>query len=288
MNENFEDAFALKLQHFPCSFFKYRCLTPQTLDIIQNNELWLAEISKLNDPFECSLQFDHDKCLRHFYGSPRFHQSFNALEEQKLTAEEIKRLTAGIEPYAEYLSICKVRGIHIAVSKEQFESKIQKRFTEIIEESNNNIKITCFSESNSSLLMWSHYADKHKGICIEWDFLDDDTLRPFLNPIIYHDQVYKLELLEDLNMLKKVGSSLIKSKEWEYEAEWRLISMKQSQNDFSSKIKVPVPNAVYLGTRYHENPVTEIDKLATLLASRNIPAFQMIKHINEFKLVRQV
>ena len=28
----------------------------------------------------------------------------------------------------------------------------------------------CLSENNSSVLMWSHYADNHKGICIEYDF----------------------------------------------------------------------------------------------------------------------
>ena len=32
--------------------------------------------------------------------------------------------------------------------------------------------ITAFSENNKSLLMWSHYADSHKGICVEYSFDD--------------------------------------------------------------------------------------------------------------------
>jgi hypothetical protein len=34
----------------------------------------------------------------------------------------------------------------------------------------NNIKITCFSEELFSMPMWSHYANNHKGFCIEYDF----------------------------------------------------------------------------------------------------------------------
>lgn len=284
MTEKYEEAFPLKYQHFPSSFFKYRSLTDYTLTSLEENTLWLAQISTLNDPFECSLQFDHDNCLRHFYGSQRFQQSFNGLEDKKLTNDEIKRLTTGADPYAEYLLICKTRGTYIKDSAEDFSKKILNRVSEIIDESNDNIRVSCFSEYNDSLLMWPHYADQHKGICIEYDLLDEGPFRSYLHPIVYSDRVFKLELLEDFTILKKVGSSLIKSKEWEYEGEWRLVSMKQSPDALPDKIPIPAPKAIYLSTRFHQNDTAKKEKLLSLTKKSNIPVYQMVRHNTEFKL----
>ena len=29
--------------------------------------------------------------------------------------------------------------------------------------------MSCFSEDNDNLLMWAHYGDNHRGICVEYD-----------------------------------------------------------------------------------------------------------------------
>jgi len=31
------------------------------------------------------------------------------------------------------------------------------------------IGVSCFSQEEDNLLMWSHYADKHKGLCLKFD-----------------------------------------------------------------------------------------------------------------------
>src|SRR6516165_6791682 len=33
----------------------------------------------------------------------------------------------------------------------------------------------CFSKSWNNILMWSHYADKHRGICLGFDVANDKT-----------------------------------------------------------------------------------------------------------------
>jgi hypothetical protein len=33
-----------------------------------------------------------------------------------------------------------------------------------------NFKISCFSARSDEVLMWSHYANKHSGVCIGFDF----------------------------------------------------------------------------------------------------------------------
>lgn len=36
-----------------------------------------------------------------------------------------------------------------------------------------NSYVTCFSETNDNFLMWSHYASSHKGVCLEFDIVDE-------------------------------------------------------------------------------------------------------------------
>lgn len=41
-----------------------------------------------------------------------------------------------------------------------------------------NSYVTCFSETNNDFLMWSHYASKHSGICLEFN-LENGNAFPF-------------------------------------------------------------------------------------------------------------
>ena len=169
--KNFEEAIPLKHENFPNSFFKYRGLTQRTIETIQQNYVWLAEIASLNDPFECSIQFDNDECLREYYGSEKHQQFFTFLTGHKLNSTEIKRLTTAEKPFLEYKKVCNERAIPFSQSPEEQIDKVQKRWIEIVEETNKNLRICSFSLNKSSLLLWSHYASEHKGIAIEYDFI---------------------------------------------------------------------------------------------------------------------
>ena len=282
--EKFDDAIDLKLAHFPKSFFKYRHLTERTIDLIENNYLWLAEINSLNDPFECSIQFDNDACLRKYYGSPDFHNFFRNLTGHFLTNQDIKKLTNSQKPYSEYIKICHNKRIPLNQSPEEQLIKVQKRWTEIVDETNKNLRICSFSLNKSSLLLWSHYSDEHKGLCIEYNFFDDDSLRAFMQPVTYRDKIHKIDIFEEYTTMQMIGSSLIKSRDWEYEQEWRLTIFKQKDN-FSQKKVIPKPTAIYLGTRFNVNDEKLKHKLHKIANNSNIPVYQMQKHPNEFKLI---
>ena len=114
-----------------------------------------------------------------------------------------------------------------------------------IDDMNDLAFIKSFSEIKSSNLMWAHYANKYKGICIEYDFskLNNDILF-HLFPVFYTNSKkedmglqYTIEehldlkqmnyercFPNDVDYLKDIMHLfLIKSKDWEYEKEWRLL-----------------------------------------------------------------
>ncbi|WEK17888.1 MAG: DUF2971 domain-containing protein [Candidatus Pedobacter colombiensis] len=285
MSENYEKAFGLKEQNLPSSFFKYRGLSELSLDNLTQNYIWCAEINTLNDPFECSLQFDNDECLRHYFSDEKFHEFFKQKFKLELTKSEIKELTQSKTPYKTYIETCCKKKIVLSLTPEQQLKKIQERWEQIREESNQYIKICSFSEINDSLLLWSHYADQHKGICVEYDLVNEDKIRPFLQPIVYSEKIFKIGLLEELDIIRKIGSTLIKSKDWEYEAEWRYTYFRQGP-EFLNKIPIGNPIAVYLGTRFDLNSTELKDQLFHYLENRKIPFFHMKRHPLEYRLIK--
>lgn len=102
--------------------------------------------------------------------------------------------------------------------------------------------IFCLSEVNDSILMWSHYANSHQGICIEYSPLKDNTgiaLQledrlnqiddPVLNKYLALTKVnYHTNMPPTYNRLKDNNSKFIdflktKHSDWHYEKEWRVI-----------------------------------------------------------------
>jgi len=54
--------------------------------------------------------------------------------------------------------------IKVEINYQQLKNKLSDLANKFLK----NSHVTCFSETNDNLLMWSHYASKHMGICMEF------------------------------------------------------------------------------------------------------------------------
>ena len=87
-------------------------------------------------------------------------------------------------------------------------------------------KITCFSEDPKMTLMWSHYSDFHKGVCLGFKKSKLEEVSK-LYRVKYNARVpisAKKSSLRD----KALKGLQTKSKEWIYEKEWRVVSFVDS------------------------------------------------------------
>ena len=86
----------------------------------------------------------------------------------------------------------------------------------------------CLAERPDSNLMWSHYANSHKGFCLEWD-----TTNVNAEKVTYENNIASFELLDLIKtdyglsnsdeIAKKVWEALkVKLKDWAYENEYRV------------------------------------------------------------------
>lgn len=82
--------------------------------------------------------------------------------------------------------------------------------------------ITCFSKRDDILLMWSHYSDKHKGVCLTFDFERDKDFLTLPYKVSYPESHPKVNPF--INRGNETQFLLAtKSKEWEYEKEVRVV-----------------------------------------------------------------
>ncbi len=109
-----------------------------------------------------------------------------------------------------------------------------KMVNEVVEKTRHSLLVSCFSLRNDSMLMWSHYAQSHRGACIEYEIDDEDYKK-----VKYSKRPYKFQLRKVLEILfghefsnSKMDLSdgalffvtkpvLTKSRDWKYEKEVR-------------------------------------------------------------------
>jgi hypothetical protein len=105
-----------------------------------------------------------------------------------------------------------------------------------------NSGVLCFNQVGDDLLMWSHYADSHRGICLKFrrsalkftQVFKEDYPEPYQGqdsthscvyepaPVDYADSVPTVNLL--LHPFEAWGASVFtKSTHWLYEREWRVL-----------------------------------------------------------------
>jgi len=132
-------------------------------------------------------------------------------------------------------------------------------------EMNRTIGLLCFSLKWNSPVLWSHYADKHRGLCLGFDIPDQ-----WAKKVMYVEQRLKAEI-ENSNFsddTNSAGYKLITTKyrDWEYENEIRLIIPLESAryedpNYFASYCKAFMLREIVVGVR---SKITNQDLLASL------------------------
>jgi hypothetical protein len=96
----------------------------------------------------------------------------------------------------------------------QKDPKLRAAISRWKQEMTNKFGLLCFSRDWHNPLMWSHYADRHRGICLGFDVPEQNVLA-----VNYTDRRTKLSKSPSDAEI----SSLIYSKYqgWAYEKEWR-------------------------------------------------------------------
>lgn len=188
--------------------------------------------SNFNDPFECKPHFSLPK-----------------------EAKKIRKIRQHI------LKNLRERG-HNKKEAEKLASKIMEnpeRLEEIIlasiQETSAQVRICSFTKRKENLLFWSHYADSHKGFCVEFDATKMPISYAFK---VQYSNEYPEAVYPSSNDVTDLIPLLVKSEVWNYEEEFRTILVPwaepQPDNDGESLIlRGDEIKNVYLGSNIDKN-----------------------------------
>jgi len=107
---------------------------------------------------------------------------------------------------------------------------IRKAFRAFKKEMEQSHGILCFSRTMKNPVLWSHYADKHRGMCLGFD-VRDDTLKE----VKYVSRRLVLKSLRNLTKGTAIKFLSTKYQGWSYEKEVRVflsLEEKDKRNGF--------------------------------------------------------
>lgn len=152
----------------------------------------------------------------------------------------------------------------------------------------NKMGIYSLSKTPLDKLLWAHYANSHKGFCIEYDLdillKNDGKNHIYSFPVSYSKKPPNIGFLDIIrnkqnNFIKKFAFH--KSKRWEYEQEHRIVTSKKGLNSYDHKAL----KSIYFGLKISES---DRNQLINLLKERGLNFYQieLEKNSYSFKAVK--
>lgn len=273
---------------FKNSVFRYRSYNTDTLNAFQNDRLYFSTPKHFNDPFDAVIHVNDELLLASIFrdldeGMPSYlNAKLNDPASYINAANKDLILTFTQDP--------KCRATVLA--------DILKTITTVEESLLTNSKTICFAEEFLSTLMWSHYADYHKGFVLAYqkdsfktatshsaqDAVVPATLK--LGKIRYQTHMcdygeFFYQYLPEISrgtppaLYSRFLTEMLfnKTKEWEYEKEWRLCSI---PSDFEKPDPVHYlsirPWAIFLGAKM---PAKQKWQLYNVAKKKDIAVFEI-------------
>lgn len=237
--------------------------------MLANCELYFASSNSFNDPFDCRARKEFE-----FQNNSDFIKKWSSLEaaQQFLPVEEAKKRVTAIAGDS--------------VARENYVKEKSKQFQKLVLQS---FGICSFSEINNDMLMWSHYADSHKGLCLEFSRAPGFILE-YARPIEYPENddfpyidYWISSTNEQLNEISKIV--LTKSRHWDYEKEWRIILPSPTNIENYKGHFFTYPNemlsGVVFGYRMNEN---ERQTIINILSKHSVDYYEIKPVKNKFLL----
>ncbi len=270
-------------QHDQDHFFKYASFSTAMRVIVSKSFRWSSP-TKFNDPFDHQVGFAHDIDVNQF--AARFAKS----RERVIYTDTIPRgyplaVTSALHlrqyrdqlPHAELLEEISAGALEVAGNLELSIAKLTADSHRLLCHS----RIFCVSERHDNVVMWSHYADGHRGVVFKLRCVDDidncllaarkvTYLKSFIPfPPMYAEHLAGEEPIDFEELVWQMAFA--KHEHWSYENEWRVhrsLIHEPEGDGYSVYEENPrVFGDVYLGCKMEEPEV----KIIVGLARQHLP-----------------
>jgi len=259
----------------PKTLYKFRDWNdPLHQTILTKNEIFFSSAVKFNDPFDTAVHLNYrsgtDEQFRSLFKKIASMQWPDATDKE-IDNEANIRIESGIYRNPEVF--------------DEFENYLQK-------EKYTGFGIFTMSASFDNILLWSHYANSHKGFCVGLstgkldnyfeNLAETEELVIDIYPVVYEKDYPDLngfEIEKDEDAV--VSQFTIKPIDWSYEIEYRALCL--NATNFSYSLENGIIEKVILGCRISEAHKTEIIRILSK-QPKKVELLQARKRKREFIL----
>lgn len=261
----------------PKKLYKYRPFSVFCLRLLTHGEVSYSDPRSFNDPLDCdpTLEVDIGRsamehlCYAFFRRTQTEDEATAKINNLRYVSSEYGDFRTNPEA-EDYLKRLLAREI-----KDELDQELGAR------------GVLSLSEHWDSALMWSHYADNHRGVCIEFD--TTELPHPHLLPVNYRAarRIKASELLQ----WKRRGSAeaerrvreayyFAKAGPWRYEKEWRDIDDTSGVKHSNFSV-----TAIHFGLQCDPSVVQTVVKL--LDRDRDVALYDIYPLDDSFRLKRR-
>lgn len=260
--------------------FKY--LSSQRIDLLTNCRIRYTQPGAFNDPFEVKPHIEN------ITDDNSAEQKVDEIlsEVVRKTYERFPKETRASIPFDVILGIATQ---YRESRRGQFGS-ILSQFTPMLrqlmnEKFNELLGILSLTEKPDNLLMWSHYAESHTGFVIGFDsahkYFDERK-----SPKDEFRHLRKVEYREartsaPLTAMDGIDVFLVKSRDWEYEQEWRI--MRPLEDAVETIDRELFPICLF---EFPPDAMTDVILGSRMLDAHRIVIKQILRDIQEFSHVK--
>lgn len=298
----------------PDSLFKYTTFET-AVKTINNSSLRWSSVSEFNDPFEYKFRFftnGNENAVTTRFIAANFIHDPNSIEmlksnaslqllrikfiNKKIQFQEIEKQINNLLIASDFNTINKKPLNAMNAYKDTFLKTIPIQMKNILDVHTGVLCLTDDSDDRSSRLMWSHYADCHKGVRIKINtkYIKEisESIKSGIRKVHYQEDFPLIEYDDYLgfsvehfpNSTRNLVNKMIftKSDEWKYENEYRsIIPLKGTSRIIS--VDKNAFDSIYLGLNMPLKNRDEIIKTAKKNMP-NINIFNTVQEDNSYKL----
>ncbi len=166
-------------------------------DLITQNRFYFPSVVDFNDPFDC-------------------HPTFFVSDQESWVRKMVNSELSGLAPAKIEQKVQEILKAEIWTKPETVK-RYRKSFLEDVQFP---LGVLSLSEKSDNILMWSHYAEKHTGICLTFDGHSEFFSRA--REVTYQKAYPVVDLAASHDAIVH-AALLVKSDLWRYEKEWRII-----------------------------------------------------------------
>jgi hypothetical protein len=241
----------------PTRLYRFRDTDKYTKPIFTDRTLFFARPTEFNDPFDCG-----------------FHIPCQGERSQQVIASQAIKQVRKLHPEFTIEQAFDAANQVAAMIVRRHRSEASGQFGKILtRDFNDRAGILCLSATATNVLLWSHYANGHTGICLEFRTDVKGSIFTRAQPVTYSRKYPRLDLhtlVVDELFRNATSWMLTKSRDWAYEQEWRVLDFKKGRGPRPFPAKCLT--AVILGCR-----ISDKDRKKVMGWVRRFPARVQVK-----------